>query len=71
MLVDKSYYDYDYTEPKKKVVIKLRSAEEINNLMNKFGFGKDKPNIVREEQDSVDDLQKSLINELKPKKNNG
>lgn len=58
MLIDKEYYDCDYTyvEPKVKQDIKLKSEEEQQAMFSKFGFGK-----VRSVDNDVEKLQDSLI----------
>ena len=40
MLMDKGYYDYDYTEPERKVkaVLREKSKEEIGSMLARFGF---------------------------------
>lgn len=58
MLIDKEYYDCDYTyvEPKAEQDIKLKSEEEQQAMFSKFGFGK-----VRSVDNDVEKLQESLI----------
>ena len=40
MLMDKGYYDYDYSVPEKKqpCILKPKSKEELNSMMARFGF---------------------------------
>lgn len=40
MLMDKGYYDYDYTEPqrKPKTELKEKSEEEVGAMLARFGF---------------------------------
>lgn len=45
MLMDKGYYDYDYTEPKPVVKVKnydesAKSDEELKDILGRFGWGK-------------------------------
>jgi hypothetical protein len=40
MLMDKGYYDYDYSAPEKKqpCIVKPKNKEELNSMMARFGF---------------------------------
>lgn len=40
MLMDKGYYDYDYSEPKPKVKheIKPRTVKQVSSTLERFGF---------------------------------
>ena len=42
MLMDKGYYDYDYTEPKEEVVVEKhkRTHEQTQSIFTRMGFGK-------------------------------
>jgi hypothetical protein len=48
MLIDKGYYDYDYQEPKKQTAKSksydesVRSDEEMQSILSRFGWGKPK-----------------------------
>lgn len=38
LLIDKSYYDYDYEAVKKKSERKNKSASEMQSMMSRMGF---------------------------------
>lgn len=61
MLIDKEYYDcdYTYTEPKEEHVINIKTEEEQQKMFSKFGFGK-----VRKIESDAEVLQESLIREM-------
>ena len=40
MLIDKGFYDYDYEAVSEKAVRHEQSEERTNNMMKRFGFGK-------------------------------
>lgn len=40
MLIDKNYYDYDYSEPKPKIERHQRTAEQTQAIFSRMGFGK-------------------------------
>ena len=40
MLIDKCFYDYDYEAVSEKAVRHEQSEERTNNMMKRFGFGK-------------------------------
>lgn len=48
MLLDKGYYDYDYTEPKEHFIRRktyeesVRSDSEVKDILSRFGWGKPK-----------------------------
>lgn len=68
MLLDKSYYDYDYEQSKgdKTYVRRVETQEEkearTQNMMNRFGFGKVKS--VKKTL-SAEELQVEVLAELK------
>lgn len=53
--MDKGYYDYDYSEPKRKAVedVAPRSKEETKSLVARFGVGTAKPKLTAEELQNV------------------
>lgn len=57
LLIDKGYYDYDFTEPPKpKAPLKKRSTREVGSILARFGFktklhdGEKKPMTAEEMQ---------------------
>lgn len=40
MLMDKGYYDYDYSEPKPRIKheVKPRTAKQMSSILERFGF---------------------------------
>ena len=39
LLIDKGYYDYDFTEPPKpKTPLRKKSTKEIGSMLARFGF---------------------------------
>ena len=68
-LIDKGYYDYDYEVVKKPVYAKHdQSDERIQNMMNRFGFGK----VKKFDNPSPEELQAEVWKEEQKKhvKNN-
>ena len=68
-LIDKGYYDYDYEAVKKPVYAKHDQSEErIQNMMNRFGFGK----VKKFDNPSPEELQAEVWKEEQKKhvKNN-
>ena len=65
MLVDKSYYDYDFERIKAKAKQLLyedtvKSKSEVQSLLARFGIGKP-------EEETLDEIQKLAMKEIEQK----
>lgn len=52
MLIDKSYYDYDYSEPDEKYMTKQNAAkndDELKALLSHLGIKANKPKLTEDE----------------------
>lgn len=58
LLIDKSYFDYDYEKNQKRITMDntMKSESEISRLMRKFGIG--------QRSSSAEDLQSLARKEL-------
>jgi hypothetical protein len=68
MLIDKGYYDYDYTyvKPKKKVNIDIWSDEKVANLLRRAIIpGTNKRVFAKSEAEVAEELQRMAINDKK------
>lgn len=69
MLMDKGYYDYDYSAPEKKqsCPVKPKSKEELNSMMARFGF-KTKLRTTEAKPLSPSELQAEVMREEEKKR---
>lgn len=75
MMIDKGYYDYDYTGPKPRESAEIRaprSEKATQDIFKRFGWGKVKTlkdakgNAVTS---TVDDIQAAAMRKIKNNKN--
>ena len=68
ILLDKSYYDYDYEIVKQKAERHEQSEERTQRMMDRFGFGKVKSmkDVLQSDKASV--LQEIILKEEQSKK---
>ena len=64
MLVDKSYYDYDFERVKevaKPILVEdtIKSEEETRRLLSRFGFG-----IAEPKEESLEELQEMAMKQI-------
>lgn len=54
MLIDKSYFDYDYERPLKKIDVNIRrpsmSSTKLNDTLSRFGVGVKAPKEMSMEE---------------------
>lgn len=54
MLIDKSYFDYDYERPPKKIDVNIRrpsmSSTKLNDTLSRFGVGVKAPKEMSMEE---------------------
>lgn len=72
MLIDKSYYDYDYKDPyneekERLKALKPKNNDELQEKLSRMGFG----NIMAKEdpEETADFIQQSAIGQITTKKN--
>ena len=66
MLIDKGFYDYDYEAVSEKAVRHEQSEERTNNMMKRFGFGKnDEHHRKKEGQTSMspEEIQREVMSD--------
>lgn len=70
MLMDKGYYDYDYSEPKdhKTPTKKKRTHEQMQAMLTRMGFGELKKTGFSQPA-NAEELQNIAMAELNIKKN--
>lgn len=75
MLLDKAYYDYDYSEEairnsKPKTKPRKKSAEEMSALLARFGFNtKIRTENTEKQKLSAEEMQRIVVEEMKTAKN--
>lgn len=69
MLIDKSYYDYDYSEPKTEpsVKVKPKSKEQLNAMLARFGFNTNLRSAQSKPM-TADEIQRVAMEEMKEMK---
>lgn len=68
ILLDKSYYDYDYEIVKQKTERHEQSEERTQRMMDRFGFGKVKSMKDVLQSDKASALQEIILKEEQSKK---
>ena len=65
LLIDKDYYDYDFTEPPKpKPKLKKKTTREVSSMLARFGFKTKLHDVEEEKPMTAEEMQRIAMEEL-------
>ncbi|MDE6649313.1 MAG: hypothetical protein K2K45_05235 [Muribaculaceae bacterium] len=64
LLIDKGYYDYDFTEPPKpKPKLKKKTTREVSSMLARFGFKTKLHDVEKEKPMTAEEMQRIAMEE--------